>query len=269
MPQADIPVLARSKDGLRFDVSPVVVDDPHLARRLGDRFSWFEGDRGLGRLIEAFQLRRVSQLASVEPLPGDVLPQASQELTKRLENAVPFFLALVEAEAPSELQSARGRLNRFLVSVVEHLTLRVSIRSEVPDELMVSEDAFLKRSRAGGIGAIRFAEATYYCAESAVNNPYRLGAAVAEFLERPSLEDAFAIVLLRTSREERARYLTSKGVELDRVRAMRELLGRTEEPDTSDARWSTLQLLRPRKPQDPRRAVLRLRARAAVEVARY
>jgi hypothetical protein len=158
-----IPLLALENSQLTFAVQPVLADNGRLAKRLGDRFAWFHGDRGLSKLLSAFGLRRLTAIASVDPIVGDPLDQLTRDLTKRLDEAVPYLLAFYEAEAPSEPKQARGRLSRFTISVVEHLTLKVSVRDVVPEERLVEEETYLKQTRPPGIGPIRPAMATYYC----------------------------------------------------------------------------------------------------------
>lgn len=228
-----IPLLATRDGLLTFSASPVVADDSRLAKRLGGRFAWFQGDKGWNRLIEAFALRRLTAIASVEAIPGDPLHDPTRDLTRKLKDASPYILALLEAEAASELAQARGRLDRFEVSVVEHLTLRVTVREAVPDELHVSEESYLKQRVRAGTGRIQFASAMYYCTASAANDEYGLGSAVADFIQRPTLGVAISIVL-RSGRGERMRLLAAKDIDPSRVRAMRELLGRPEDEEDPD-----------------------------------
>lgn len=72
--------------------------------------------------------------------------------------------------------------------MVEHLTLRVSIREVVPDELHVEEDAYLKLTRLAGTGSIRPAMATYYCTPGVIHDFYRLGTALPSFSSGPRWE---------------------------------------------------------------------------------
>src|SRR5205085_829778 len=84
---------------------------------------------------------------------------------------------LCEAEAPSEVRVARGRLDRFNISVVESVTLRVSVRDVVPDELLLDCDDYVSRSILPGAGPIRLARATYYCTRTDAADYYRMGTA--------------------------------------------------------------------------------------------
>jgi hypothetical protein len=225
-----LPLLA-TRDGARgWEVGPIVVDDPRLARRLERRFAWFLGERTWFSLIAACKLRRLTSVASVRPIHGDELAGPTRDLGRRVVESSPYVLALLEADAPSELAQARGRIGRFGVKVVEHLTLKVAVNDPLPDELFISGDAFLEEDVVAGAGSVRAAHGTYYCTETAVADYYRLGGALADFLVRPGLGDAMSIVL-RSGRDERMRFLTSKAIDAARVKAMRELLGRPEEDD--------------------------------------
>ncbi len=227
---SDIPLLSHRGGELTFAPQPVVSDDGRLARRLGNRFPWFAGDKNWNRLISAFKLRRVSDIASIEAIPGDPVDAATRDLERSLIEARPYILALIDAEAPSELLQSRRRLDRLSVSVVRSLTVHVTVRDTVADEIMLTEDAFLKQAVLPGSGPIRVATGTYYCAENAVRDHYRFGIAVAEFLGRPGLGDAFAILFDR-GRSARLQFLAAKGIDEQHVRRMREYLGQEDEEE--------------------------------------
>jgi hypothetical protein len=233
----DVPLLARYEGEEVFTTEPVVALDPLLADTWKNHYPILDADRDLRRLHEALNLVVLDDPetgARVTPIPQGVDHDAQANVEHALAKAKPYLGALAVANTPSREGDVVRGLKRLEVVACSTLVLRYSFRGTTIDREEATTFIAVRQEQVRG--AVRRNIGTAHLEiSSAEAHPdwYTFGPQLAEFLQVPTLGDAFA-VLLTGADEDRRQYLASRRIPVEAVESMRTALDLPVEDELSD-----------------------------------
>ena len=233
-PDADVKgvyLLCRHRGNPVYTQNPLVALDPMLEETWEQYYPMLDADRDLRRLYSALGLTVLDDPSSgmkVAPAPMRPRHDLQAAIEDHLNRAKPFLAAVAVQNTPSREETVIRGLKRLEVLACEDLILRYTYddtvveRSEAVSYIAVRQEVVR--------GALRRNIGTAHLeVDPRTSQPdwYSFGPQLAQFLEVPTMGDAFA-VLLTGNEHDNARYLASRRLAheaVDRMRGLLELAG--------------------------------------------
>ena len=226
----ELPLIASESNQLRYVRLPAPVfsaDDRHHSARWRHHVPFAVLDRNWGAVAEFLGIKPISQHVTETCVPGLEIEEASQRLDMRFRRARPYLLAAVNDQRKSETEDVARYLSNLRIRVVDRLVVHRCLN--IPSGKCLVDGAakvYLEEtagSRAGSAGRAP-RQGLLYVREGYAENFDLLAGPIAEFIRIPGLADAFVILLNRGGRDGRLRYLGTRGLIMQDVDAMRDML---------------------------------------------
>ena len=196
----------------------VYPDDPFLAKVWSDDLLYLKIDRSWMSFRDWLDVPKLSDCVHPEIQPSADLVRETEQIRKRYEETLPYFLGLVSVQQNSRFDRVLPRMRRLDVHVVEELMMQQTFPGlELPPK-KISESAYLlPRDDPNPKGGRQVRAGDLYIVRAEIDNPYILGNYIANYIEIEGLSDAFIVLYGNAQSEERMRYLHSRGVDGEHV----------------------------------------------------
>lgn len=202
-------------------ITPVYPDSALLAKTWQKDLPFFRAEEGWGNLREWLGIPKLSDMVLCEVDPSDEAESDTDLVRARFRQTLPYFLALVHEQQNSRFDLVFGRLQRLDLHVVGTLGVRQSVpKLDVPARVITERAYLQQRDDPNPRGGRPIRAGDLYIAHPEVNNPDILGSQVASYIEIDRLSDAFILLYSRHGHEECMRFLESRGVNEETVRAI-------------------------------------------------
>lgn len=242
------PLVARNGDSFRYVHKPELVffdDDKYQGRHWRHQLPFIPLDEGLRAAASYLEVKLLSEHLTEACTPGRRLEAESKTLERNFKAARPYVLALVNHQRPSMTDDVAQWLSTLQLEVVDGLVVHRGLNIE-PGRLFDDVDAYtylqqMTLPRTGSAGRAP-KSGTLYVRKGHEDNSDLIAAPIAQYIDIPSLADAFVILLDRGGSAGRLRFLATRGLGEQQVQEMRTVLRtlgvQTEvEPDEGMSDW--------------------------------
>ena len=196
----------------------VYPDDPFLAKVWSDDLLYLKIDRSWMSFRDWLGVPRLSDCVHPEIQPSADIVRETEQIRKRYEETLPYFLGLVSVQQNSRFDRVLPRMRRLDVHVVKELTMQQTFPGlELPPKKISESVYLLPRDDPNPRGGQQVRAGDLYIVRAEINNPYILGNYIANYIEIEGLSDAFIVLYSNAQSEERMRYLHSRGVDGEHV----------------------------------------------------
>ncbi|WP_081842318.1 DUF3883 domain-containing protein [Actinomadura welshii] len=224
--------LLASQDGVtRFVAQPPYAEDPLLRDTFEKQLPLLSAEAGLNKLTRYLSLIKLDDAVKTSALAfGEHHDSVYDAVAKRINGIKPYLLALVRAENSSAENRVRPALRNLHLIVCDQLVLNY----EYDGTEVRREDAvcyITSRSEKRGKRTISVGTA-YLELDPSTGEAhwFPLGRQLAQFLNVPTLSDAFTM-LLTTSADDRERMMDDRHIQDADISEARKLLRITAEED--------------------------------------
>jgi hypothetical protein len=224
--------LLASQEGVtQFVAQPPYADDPLLRDTFEKQRPLLSAEAGLTKLARYFALDRLDDAVITSALPfGEDHDAVHDDIMRRISSIKPYLFALVRAENSSAENRVRPALRNLELVICERLVLTY----EYDGTKISREDAvcyIASRSEKRGRRAINIGTA-YLELDPATGQPhwFPLGRQLAQYLNVPTLADAFTM-LLTASPDDRRRMMADRQIQQHDITEARHLLGLAREDE--------------------------------------
>ena len=224
-------LLASQHGVTSFIAQPPYAEDPLLRDTFEKQRPLLSAEAGLTKLTRYLSLTKLDDAVQTSALPfGEHHDSIHDELAKRINGIKPYLFALVRAENSSAENRVRPALRSLELVICDQLVLTYGY-----DGTEVSrKDALCyiaSRQEKRGRRSINVGTA-YLELDAATGQPhwFPLGRQLAQFLNVPTLADAFTMLLTAT-RGDRKRMMADRQIQAGDVTEARKLLRITAEED--------------------------------------
>ncbi len=233
----EVPLLARFRGERLFTSRPVVAIDPLLAETWEGHYPILDADRDLRRLHEALDLTVLDDPdrgVRITPIPEGVRDDLQQTAERLIVSAKPYLAAIAIANTPSRENDVLNGLRRLEVTACSQLILRYSFEGTTIDRKEATSYIAVRQEAVRGAVRRNIGTALLEVLPN-TGEPdwYSFGPQLAQFLQVPTLGDAFAVLLTGTGAD-RERYLGSRRLPPGAVEEMRLALDLPVEDELSD-----------------------------------
>lgn len=226
-----VPLLASQDGTTRFVAQPPYAEDPLLRDTFEKQRPLLSAETGLSKLTRYLSLTKLDDAVKTSALPfGEHHDSVYETVAKHMDRIKPFLFALVRAENSSAENRVRPALRALELVICDQLVLTYEYDgAEVRREDAVCYIATRQerqRRRSINIGT------AYLELDPATREPhwFPLGRQLAQFLNVPTLSDAFTM-LLTASAEDRKRMMDDRHIQDADITEARKLLRITAEED--------------------------------------
>lgn len=231
-PAPDTVRLLASQNGITsFTPQPPYAEDPLLRDTFEKQRPLLSAEAGLSKLTRYLSLTKLDDAVKTSALPlGEHHDSLFDEVTKRINGIKPYLFALVRAENSSAENRVRPSLRSLQLVVCDQLVLKY----EYDGTEVIREDAvcyIASRQERQGRRSINVGTA-YVELDPATHQPhwFPLGRQLAQFLNVPTLSDAFTMLFTATPGD-RQRMMADRQIQDVDVVEARKLLRMTAEED--------------------------------------
>lgn len=213
----------------RFVAQPPYADDPLLRSTFERQHPLLSAEAGLTRLTRYLSLTKLDDAVKTSALPfGEHHDSTYAEVAKVIQGIKPYLLALVRAENSSAENRVRPALRGLELVVCDHLDLRY----EYDGAEVIRNDAVCYIASRQEKPGRRTIGTAFLEIDPATNQPhwFPFGRQLAQFLNVPTLSDAFTMLLTATPAD-RKRMMDDRQIQNDDLAEARKLLRITAEDD--------------------------------------
>ncbi|PRY52511.1 uncharacterized protein DUF3883 [Knoellia remsis] len=224
-------LLATQNGKSSFVAQPPYAEDPLLRDTFEKQRPLLSAEAGLTRLTRYLSLTKLDDAVKTSPLPfGEHHDALYDDTATRVNRIKPYLFALVRAENSSAENRVRPALRSLELIVCDELALRYQYdETEVTRQdavCYIASRAERRRGRSVNVGT------AYLELDPTTRQPhwFPLGRQLAQFLNVPTLSDAFTMLLTATSGD-RKRMMDDRQIHDSDVREARQLLRISAEDD--------------------------------------
>ncbi|NNH08796.1 sensor histidine kinase [Cellulomonas fimi] len=229
-PTDPVPLLATLDGRYTFVTEPLVVRDPMLREAWGARRPVLAADEDCVSLMRVLSLVLLDEHVKVTPVEVGHRPDLTEAMQMHVDRAAPWMLALLRKLRASAEETFVPRIKRLDVRPCNELILAYEFDGEQV-ELEAAVSHIASRVVPGprrGVGAAMFGTAYLEVDRATGHGPwFEFGPQLATHVRAENYGDQFGQILA-SDETTRARFLASKKITADDVRAAAETLGRTD-----------------------------------------
>ncbi|MFC8922508.1 sacsin N-terminal ATP-binding-like domain-containing protein [Cellulosimicrobium sp. NPDC057127] len=228
-PTDPVPLLATLDGRYMFVTEPLVVRDPMVREAWGARRPVLAADEDCVSLMRVLSLVVLDERVKVTPIEVGHRPDLIEVMQAHVDRAAPWMLALLRKLRASAEETFVPRIKRLDVRPCNELILSYEFEGE-RIELAAAVSHIASRVVPGprrGVGAAMFGTAYLEVDRATGHEPwFEFGPQLALHVRADNYGDQFGQILASDDAT-RARFLASKKITTDDVRAAAETLGRT------------------------------------------
>jgi len=229
-PHEPVPLLASVDGRYVFADAPIVVRDPMLREAWGARHAVLAADEDCHSLVKVLGLLPLDEQVKVTPIEVGHRPDLVGAVQGHVDRAAPWMLALLRKLRASAEETFVPRIKRLDVRPCNELILAYEFDGEsveLPAAVSHIASRVVPAARPGAFGAMFGTAYLEVDRQTLVPPWFEFGPQLAVFVRADSYGDQFGQILASDD-DTRARFLASKKITADDVRAAAETLGRTD-----------------------------------------
>jgi hypothetical protein len=217
-PPSNLRVLAFEGESPRYirvdDPALVYPDNNFLAERWMSQCIFLLINDDWRRLRNWLGVPNLSEVVQAQWNWEGKLDNETQQLQKRFEETLPFYLALIKKAQPANYQRILSRFERLGVQVVRHLSVEERL-DRLPEAKPVTNSERLhleKTDEPNPRGGPPVRGGHLFVTKEVLSNLDLLGEYIADYVEIARLGDAFVLLVNRETERGKWQFLDSKGV---------------------------------------------------------